>query len=280
MAYADYGMLFGGGSGGDTQAPSVPSSVTVSGVTSSSVSLSWSASTDNVGVTSYQVLRDGVVVGSPASTSFTDTGLAASTAYTYTVRARDAAGNTSAASTAVTATTSGGSDTTAPSAPSGVTVSSTTSSSVALSWSASTDNVGVTGYRVYRDGTLVGSPSSTSFTDTGLAASTTYSYTVKAIDAAGNLSAASSAVTATTGSGGGSGGCSATYDDSNDWGSGFTATVTVTNAGSRADLRVDGDVEFRWKPADHQLLECEPRAVWPVGVRGEPRLQRGVVPGR
>ena len=197
------GVEPGGGSGGDTQAPSVPSSVTVSGVTSSSVSLSWSASTDNVGVTSYQVLRDGVVVGSPASTSFTDTGLAASTAYTYTVRARDAAGNTSAASTAVTATTSGGSDTTAPSAPSGVTVSSTTSSSVALSWSASTDNVGVTGYRVYRDGTLVGSPSSTSFTDTGLAASTTYSYTVKAIDAAGNLSAASSAVTATTSGGGG-----------------------------------------------------------------------------
>jgi chitodextrinase len=96
-------------------------------------------------------------------------------------------------------------DTSAPTVPTGVTVSGTTDSSVSLRWSASTDNVGVTGYDVYRAGTKVGSTASTSFTDTGLTASTAYSYTVKAKDAASNVSAASAAVTATTQSGGGPG---------------------------------------------------------------------------
>ncbi|MEW2620458.1 endo-1,4-beta-xylanase [Streptomyces sp. NPDC048106] len=99
----------------------------------------------------------------------------------------------------------GGTDTTPPSAPSGLTVSGTTSSSVSLTWSAATDNVGVTGYDVYRGSTKVGSSTSTSYTDSGLTASTAYSYTVKAKDAAGNVSAASSAVTATTAASGGGG---------------------------------------------------------------------------
>jgi chitodextrinase len=130
-----------------------------------------------------------------------------------------------------------GGDTQAPTAPGGLTVTGTTASSVALSWSPSTDDTGVTGYDVYRGGQLAGSVTGTSFTDTGLSASTAYSYTVKAHDAAGNVSAASAAVTATTASSGGgtppSGGCSASYAVSNDWGSGFTADVTVT-AGSAA----------------------------------------------
>ena len=97
--------LGGGSTGGDTTPPSPPSGLTVSGTTSSSVSLTWAASTDNVGVTGYQVFRGATLVGSPTTTSFTDTGLAASTAFTYTVQARDAAGNTSAASAALTVTT-------------------------------------------------------------------------------------------------------------------------------------------------------------------------------
>ncbi|MFR9787205.1 glycoside hydrolase family 6 protein [Streptomyces sp. MB22_4] len=99
----------------------------------------------------------------------------------------------------------GGTDTTAPSAPTNLAVSGTTASSVSLKWSASTDNVGVTGYDVYRGSTKVGSTTSTSYTDSGLSASTAYSYTVKARDAAGNVSAASSAVTATTAASGGGG---------------------------------------------------------------------------
>ena len=227
----------GSGGGGDTTPPSVPSNVAVTGTTWSSASLSWSASTDNVGVSGYRIYRGGTQVGTSTTTSFTDTGLNASTAYSYTVAAYDAAGNVSSPSSAVTATTQsgGGGDTTPPSVPSNLAVTGTTSSSASLSWSASTDNVGVAGYRIYRGGTQVGTSTTTSFTNTGLAASTAYSYTVAAYDAAGNVSSPSAAVTATTQSGGtGGGGCTASYVVSNDWGTGFTANVTVTNSGTTA----------------------------------------------
>ncbi len=94
----------------------------------------------------------------------------------------------------------GGSDTTAPSTPTGLSVTGTTSSSVSLSWNASTDNVGVAGYEVFQGSstTPVASPAGTSATVSGLAASTAYSFTVKSFDAAGNRSAASASVTGTT----------------------------------------------------------------------------------
>ena len=197
----------GSGGGGDTTAPSVPANLAVTGTTASSVSLSWSASTDNVGVSGYQVFRNGASVATVTGTSFTDTGLAASTGYAYTVKARDAAGNVSAASNQVTGTTkAAGGDTTAPSAPTNLAVTGTTASSVSLSWGASSDNVGVTGYQVFRAGTSVATVTGTSYTDTGLAASTSYAYTVKARDAAGNVSAASNQVTGTTQASGGGGG--------------------------------------------------------------------------
>ncbi|MEU3223001.1 glycoside hydrolase family 6 protein [Streptomyces sp. NPDC006976] len=99
----------------------------------------------------------------------------------------------------------GDDDTQAPTAPTGLTATAKTSSSVSLSWTASSDDTGVTGYTVYRDGVQVGTSTTTSYTDTGLSASTAYSYTVKAKDAAGNVSAASSALSATTSAGGGTG---------------------------------------------------------------------------
>jgi chitodextrinase/lysophospholipase L1-like esterase len=92
-------------------------------------------------------------------------------------------------------------DTTAPSAPSAVTVTNPTASTVPLSWTASTDAVGVTGYRVRRAGIVVGTPTGTTFTDTGLAPATSYPYTVTAVDAAGNESTPSAEVTATTAAG-------------------------------------------------------------------------------
>lgn len=99
----------GSGSGGqDTQAPTVPVGVAVTGTTDSSVSLSWTPATDDTAVSGYDVYRDGVKAGSTSSASFTDTGLAASSSHRYTVRARDAAGNTSAASAEVPATTAAG----------------------------------------------------------------------------------------------------------------------------------------------------------------------------
>ncbi|OPH62109.1 chemotaxis protein [Paenibacillus ferrarius] len=92
-------------------------------------------------------------------------------------------------------------DTQAPTAPANLTAAASSSSQINLTWSASTDNVGVTGYQIYRAGTQVGTSTTTSYSDTGLTASTSYSYTVKAIDAAGNLSGASNTATATTNSG-------------------------------------------------------------------------------
>ncbi|MFG2652477.1 glycoside hydrolase family 6 protein [Streptomyces sp. NPDC048436] len=97
-----------GGGGGDTKAPTAPTGLTATAKTADSVSLSWTASTDDTGVSGYDVFRSGVKVGSTTTTSYTDTGLAASTAYSYTVKAKDAAGNVSAASSALSVTTSAG----------------------------------------------------------------------------------------------------------------------------------------------------------------------------
>lgn len=100
----------GGTDPGDTTAPTAPTGLKSTAKTASSVSLAWTASTDNVGVSGYDVYRNGAkVAASPVSgTTYTDTGLSASTAYSYTVRARDAAGNTSAASAALSVTTDAG----------------------------------------------------------------------------------------------------------------------------------------------------------------------------
>lgn len=343
----------------DNIPPTVPANVSITDITHNSVSLKWDASTDNVGVTGYDILQGNTIAGSTASTSFNINGLAPSTPYTFVVRAKDAAGNLSSTSTAVSATTeeepepgttvfvtginfngsdvtvegnrwlaensagvtmtppilrhignasfspdsqtnvmlnsdiySGKSfsinqniangsyevyvwtvenyktnyrsfhvklegiqvtsspigsmalrewrkygpfkvtvrdgtlnmelvrvtgdpmitgmaiysvsttppplDTTAPSVPTNVVAASTTHSSVSLTWSASTDNIGVTGYDVLRSNVVVGSTASTSFTVTGLSPSTTYTFAIRAKDAAGNLSAASQPVSVTT----------------------------------------------------------------------------------
>ncbi len=128
----------------------------------------------------------------------------------------------------------GGGDSTPPTAPTGVAATVSTSTSVALSWTASTDNVGVTGYDVYRGGVLAGTTTGTTFTDTGLSPSTAYTYTVKAFDAAGNLSPASAPATATTQGAGADSGCTAAYAVTNQWNNGFTATVTITDTGTAA----------------------------------------------
>src|SRR5207245_4515822 len=172
----------------DTTPPSTPTGLTAAAAGSTGANLSWSASTDNVGVTSYIVRRNGVQVATPATTSFGDTGLSAATTYSYTVAARDAAGNISPNSTSVSVTTASVADTTPPSTPTGLTGAAAGSTGANLSWNASTANVGVTGYIVRRNGTQVATPATTSFGDTGLSAATTYSYTVAARDAAGNIS--------------------------------------------------------------------------------------------
>jgi chitodextrinase len=143
-------------------------------------------------------------------------------------------------------------DTTAPSTPANVAVTGTTASSASLSWSPATDNVGVTGYQVFRGGTQVGSTAGTSFTDTGLTAGSQFSYTVKAVDAAGNVSAASTPVTATTtATTGGTSGCTATYTVTSQWANGFTANVDVHNNGTTPTS--SWQVKWNW-PGDQQVV--------------------------
>ncbi|MDJ1505690.1 fibronectin type III domain-containing protein [Xanthocytophaga agilis] len=194
----DIGAFESGASTTDTQAPSTPTNLSASAITTTSFTLAWTASTDNVGVSSYEIFRNGTSIGTSTTTSFSVTGLTANTTYSMTVKAKDAANNVSAASTALSVKTATASDTQLPSTPTNLASPSKTQTSVNLTWTASTDNVGVTGYNIYRGTTLAGSSTTNSFTVTGLTANTAYSFTVRAKDAAGNLSAASSALSVTT----------------------------------------------------------------------------------
>jgi chitinase len=169
------------------------------------VSLAWNASTDNVGVSGYDVTRAGASPVGVAATSVTVTGLSPDTSFTFTVRARDAAGNVSAASNQVTARTQAGADTQAPTAPANLRVSMVTSTSVTLVWDASTDNVGVAQYDVLQNGVSIGGGSLTNLTVTGLTPATSFTFRVRARDAAGNISPLSNQITATTQPGGGGG---------------------------------------------------------------------------
>src|SRR5882762_5570041 len=183
--------------GPDTIAPSTPAGLSASAASSSRINLSWRAATDNVGVIRYGVYRDGVQIAYISGRTYANTGLSAATTYSYTVAAYDAAGNASTQSSAVSATTKAPADTQAPSTPANLAATVVSASQIDLSWSAATDNVGVTGYRVYRDGALVASPGGTSASITGLSAGVPYSFTVSAFDAAGNVSAPSAPLSAT-----------------------------------------------------------------------------------
>jgi chitodextrinase len=188
----------------DNIAPTAPGQPTASAITATGVTLTWTASTDAVGVTGYDVFRGTTKVNATSITGLTYnvTGLTASTAYSFTVKARDAAGNISAASTARSVTTlaAPATDVIAPTAPGQPTASAITAAGVTLTWAASTDAGGVTGYDVFRGTTQVNTALVTGLTYnvTGLMASTAYSFTIKARDAAGNISPASTARSVTT----------------------------------------------------------------------------------
>ena len=186
--------------GPDATAPTAPGSLSATTPTATSAALTWTAATDAGGVVAYDVYRNNTLLatipGTPGSpTSYTDATTVGGTEYTYRVEARDLAGNVGSASVVV-----GGADTTAPTAPPSLTATATSPTSVALSWAPATDAVGVTGYSVLRGGALVGTVNgtTTTFNDPGVLASTTYSYTVTATDAAANVSAPSPAAGVTT----------------------------------------------------------------------------------
>ncbi len=158
----------------------------------------WNASSDNVGVTGYGIYVGSSRIGSTTGTSVTVNGLQCGSTYTIGVDAADAATNRSAVTTTTITTAAcssgggggggGGGDLAAPSTPAGLTVTSTARTSIAVRWSASTDNVGVAGYRLYRGTTRVATITGTTYTFTGLGCSRSYQLGVEAIDAAGNVS--------------------------------------------------------------------------------------------
>lgn len=195
----------------DTLAPSIPQALTATGVSSSTISLAWLASTDNVGITGYAVLRNNVYIATAPGLTYLDTGLVPGTAYAYTVVALDAVYNYSAPADSATGTTLPLTsnaparirvrmvpDVTAPSVPTGLTANGVSSSQVDLAWNASTDNVGVVGYRIYRNAVLVTSVATLTYSDTGLTPSTAYTYTIAAYDAVNNVSAQTAGVVGTT----------------------------------------------------------------------------------
>jgi chitodextrinase len=197
--------------GGDTQSPTAPTNLTATATSSSRINLTWTASTDNVGVAGYRIERcQGanctafVQIATPAGTSFSDTSLSASTTYRYRARAADGAGNVSSYSNTATATTQAAADTQAPTAPGGLAASAVSSNQVNLSWTASTDNVGVTSYLIERcqgsgctSFSQIATTANTSYSNTGLSPSTTYAYRIRAADVATNLSGYSNTATAT-----------------------------------------------------------------------------------
>jgi chitodextrinase len=196
---------------GDTTPPSTPTNLAQSGSTATSVTASWAASTDNVGVTGYTLYVNGAQVGTTTGTSATATGLSCGTTYTVAVDAFDAAGNhsTKASVSASTAACSG--DTTPPSTPTGLATSGISANAATLSWTASTDNVGVTGYRLFQNGTQVGTSTATTYQFTSLSCGTTYTLGVAAVDAAGNVSGTATASAQTSACSGG-GNFSGTFD--------------------------------------------------------------------
>lgn len=170
----------------DTTPPSTPTNLAVNAATPTSATVSWTAATDNVGVTGYDLYLNGAAHGTTTVTTANFTGLTCNTSYTVGVDAFDAAGNKSLIAT--TNITTAACDTTPPSVPANL-QATTTLTSATLTWTAATDDTAVAGYGLYRNGQSVGSTTSTVSTFSNLTCGTTYTLGVDAYDASGNRSA-------------------------------------------------------------------------------------------
>ncbi|MGC5030740.1 glycoside hydrolase family 9 protein [Micromonospora sp. DT229] len=228
----------------DTTPPTTPGTPVATAITSRSVTLTWPASTDTEsGVAEYSVSSreagsDAIMLRTSATNSMTIDSLIPARSYVFSVRARDGAGNWSATSPSLTVTIPAvdEGDTTPPTAPGSLTVSGITTPGATLTWTPSTDNVGVTGYRIYRTSLgaeLVATVTGTTYQVTGLNPQTAYYFHVVAIDAAGNASPPSETVTVTTSAPLPTSPCRITWG-TNDWGTGFTANITIANTGTTA----------------------------------------------
>ena len=179
----------------DTQAPTAPTNVTLSNITLNSINISWSASTDNFGVTGYNIYVDGILEAQTTNTNSTIVALNTNTDYNFTIIARDLINNMSAAASISGKTLE---DTEAPSIPINLSISNETDSSVKVSWTPSTDNNAVHGYEVYVDNSLKETTTNSFYTVSGLNTSTTYAIEIVAYDIDNNKSAKSNSINATT----------------------------------------------------------------------------------
>jgi fibronectin type 3 domain-containing protein len=180
----------------DGSGPSVPTGLGATPVSTESIALAWSPSTDSEsGIAYYRLFRDGSEIASPAGTDVLDTGLLPGTEYEYRVSAVNGEGlesDLSAAASATTLTDEG------PPAPTGVTATPLDESQIRLSWTA--PEGGAAGYNVFRDQVFIGTVMATAFVDTGLQPSTTYLYSVASVDSDGIQGPLSGQISATTSS--------------------------------------------------------------------------------
>jgi hypothetical protein len=191
----------------DTQPPSAPTGLTAGTVTSSKVPLSWTASTDDQGVAGYRVFREGTQVGEVAGTSFTDTTVAASTSYTYTVKAFDGAGNVSEASAPLTVTTPAAADTTPPSVTLTAPAPGATVTGMTTLTATASDASGIAGVQFLLDGSPLGAedtsaPYELAWNSNGVG-NGQHTLAARARDGAGNTATSTPAVTVTVANGSG-----------------------------------------------------------------------------
>ncbi|MEU7603756.1 fibronectin type III domain-containing protein [Streptomyces sp. NPDC040724] len=188
----------------DTEPPPAPAGLTAQAGSATTVHVMWNAAADRDGVTGYRVFEgDRLVRELPAGQTMVDvTGLAPQTGYAFTVRAEDAAGNLSEPAPAARTTTPAAKaeDRTAPTAPATTTGRATGPRAAALSWTAATDDTGVTAYDVYQGGVRIhtAGPGESGTALSGLRPDTVYTFTVRARDGADNSSPDGPAVDVTT----------------------------------------------------------------------------------
>ena len=202
-------VALAGGVPPDSTAPTDPTGLLATPNSETQATLTWTASTDAVGVTLYRIERctgaacvNFAEIATPAVTNYSDTGRTANTVYRYQVRARDAANNRSGYSAIATATTP---DNTAPTAPTSLVATPDSETQITLTWTAATDNVAVTQYRIERCTGVacssfaeIATDTASPYVDTGRTVNTTYRYQIRAQDAANNLGPYSNIATALT----------------------------------------------------------------------------------
>ena len=220
--YTNLGACDGSGSNQPPTVSLTSPSAGASFTAGSSITVSANAADSDGSVSKVEFFRGGTSLGIDTSAPYSVTWANASAgSHTFKAVATDNNNAVTSSATVSVTVTAASNDTTPPSVPGGLASPSKTATTVNLAWSAATDNSGgsgVAGYDVYRNGSLVGSPSATQYTDGGLTASTAYTYTVRARDNAGNASAQSGSISVTTAAGGGGGGTKRVIGYFTQWG--------------------------------------------------------------